>query len=333
MNFGEKLTVKSHALEPGLLDKLYPKEEAEKNQRDRDKLEQILYLFGPYVEQIDDNFTCFITKDSMQNFIDYANDVFDKKRHEASGLIVGYYLHNPKDPNKKIVVATDFLPASGDSTSVTCEFSYEDSIRHANYCEEHHVLPVVWIHSHPGFGVFYSGTDSGTLRTQFNCNHQVGVVVDNIQDLYKAFKIIDGEEREVNIWGYSTLSCLTEGKLSRFRYNKMLEPVVHQEPISFNQVKEKASSLQKAPISYTRIKAMSKTTSADLKIKMDELTTAIKTLKDQVEELRKQVKALQAEQCDAAISRCYITQAERKKLKYRQELDRRTHSRRRKRSR
>ena len=105
------------------------------------------------------SFTCYIEKKAFDAFVNFANRTYSTKKHEATGLIVGYYMHDANNPEQAFIIGTHFLEAHGQTSSVTCEISYEDASAHNLFYEEHKLLPVVWIHSHPGFGVFYSSTD------------------------------------------------------------------------------------------------------------------------------------------------------------------------------
>ena len=179
---------------------------------------EVKKMLHQYVEDKEENFSCLIPQDVMNEFLAFANDVYRKHHNEATGMLVGYYLHDEAYPDKKIAVAVTFLPAFGESTRVTCEFSYEDSVRHSEYCKANGLLPIIWIHSHPGFGVFYSHTDSTTLKAFFAKKHQCGVVVDNLNNAYKGFKIIDGQQAEIPVLGLKKSSIQQEEKLMVYTY-------------------------------------------------------------------------------------------------------------------
>lgn len=176
-------------------------------------------LLSNYAENTETNYSCLIPRDIMEEFLAFANDVYRKYHNEATGMLVGHYLHDSKYPDKKIALATAFLPAYGDSTCVTCEFSYEDSVRHSEYCKANKVLPLIWIHSHPGFGVFYSHTDSTTLKAFFAKEHQCGVVVDNLNVTYKCFKIIDDKQCDIQAYGFDKSNALQAEKIDVYKYN------------------------------------------------------------------------------------------------------------------
>ena len=216
MEFGKKNQICSLAIDERLISNLYGEGEFGGHKA---MLNNIVKVFEPNISKIEGNFTCFVEKLALDAFEKFANEVYANTRNEATGIIVGYYLHDKDNPEKKIIVATNFLQATGTASNVTCEFSYEDSIRHSHYCDANKVYPVIWIHSHPGFGVFYSSTDRSTLKNYFNCNHQMGIVVDNIQQRYLGFKIYDGEQYQQDFFVFDIQKSLDEGTLICERLN------------------------------------------------------------------------------------------------------------------
>ena len=183
---------------------------AQKNIKSPYKLAGLLEKF---FGESDKDVVCLIEKHAMQDFVDYANEVHRETHNEATGIIVGYYLHDAKNPQKKIILGCKFLKAMGSSSTVTCEFSYEDSAQHDAFCKENGLYQVVWVHSHPGFGVFYSGVDSTTLMKFFREKHQMGIVVDNIKDKYLGFKIVNGKQYEYDFSLFDINECLERGAL------------------------------------------------------------------------------------------------------------------------
>lgn len=161
-----------------------------KNLCEIQKLLPISHLLG------NSDFTALIKKSAMDAFEAHAKKLYESSKSEASGIIVGYYGTNPIAPNRKIAVGTEFFPSTGDATKVTCEISADDICEVAKYCEKHKLLPIIWIHSHPGFGAFYSNIDIYSLSHKFNGAHQYGIVVDFIKNESKAYKAL---ENNVNV--------------------------------------------------------------------------------------------------------------------------------------
>lgn len=140
---------------------------------------------------------CYLSQQALDEFIAHATAIYNKKGHEAIGVITGYYCQSAEHPEQKMAIGTHFIPAGGCSTQITCEISLDDSIRIMDYNQLHKTFTVCWIHSHPGFGAFYSGTDKDTLLNQYNAPFQFGVVVDILKQESKAFKSIDGKMKEI----------------------------------------------------------------------------------------------------------------------------------------
>ena len=59
----------------------------------------------------------------------------------------------------------------------------------------HKLTQLVWVHSHPGFGAFFSGTDDNTLRTLYRAPQYMGVVVDICKNEMVGYKMVDGLRR------------------------------------------------------------------------------------------------------------------------------------------
>ena len=275
MKFGKKIEVNSLPIDNSTIELLYPGSLVLENRENADlthinRLKHIITFFQDEIGNLEREFMCFIEKKALDAFVAFANEIYQSTHNEATGIIVGYYLHDANNPNKKIIVGTNFLQATGSASNVTCEFSYQDSIRHSMYCDKYKVLPIVWIHSHPGFGVFYSSTDSSTLRGYFNCDHQMGVVVDNIQNQYLGFKIYNGQQCVEDIFLFDIDHCIETGKLEykNISYNNInssdtglkiekkksinykniteqYKPKSSKHPISFNTLNELSSQLRR----------------------------------------------------------------------------------------
>lgn len=214
MKITSKREVKSYPLTIESIDILYPDTD-ENNNGYRDYLKKLITALKQDHSEIfreNNDFSCFIERRAYDAFNAFANEIYANSRNEACGVFMGYYFHNPENENQKIILATNFLEAHGPATRVTCEISFDDNIRYSNFAEAHKMLPVVWVHSHPGFGTFYSGTDSDTLSRCFRAPHQMGVVVDILQDLAMGFKIYNDKETNESFYlldGDSTIANST----------------------------------------------------------------------------------------------------------------------------
>ena len=133
-------------------------------------------------------FVSYIDESVWNSFILKANDEYNNRNHEASGIILGLYY---SDQYGEFSVGTDFEPGSGAKTSAAfCEISIQDQVRIARLTNEKKLLQLIWIHSHPSFGAFYSTVDYKTLKGMYYAPHQCGIVVDNIKEEYLGFKVL-----------------------------------------------------------------------------------------------------------------------------------------------
>ena len=99
---------------------------------------------------------------------------------EVGGLVVGHFAIDGDIPFVRVDAALLALKAEGSEGSlrVTAEALVEmDQERERRYPD---LRIVGWFHSHPGFGIFLSGTDLGTHRTAFKDGPFVALVLDPI---------------------------------------------------------------------------------------------------------------------------------------------------------
>jgi len=226
MKFGAKQTIEATEISHTLANRIYlvERNQAQEYIETFHKLKKVCSVFANrlslHKETANREFTCYIEQQAFDAFIRFADETYNHNRHEATGLIVGHYLHDKGTPNSKFIVGTNFLAAkTGNTTTATCEFSYEDSIEHSDFYNANKLLPLIWIHSHPGFGAFYSATDDSTLKNYFYANHQIGVVVDNINKKFLGYKIYNGKRQEEDVFIFDLeKSTPTELKLINICY-------------------------------------------------------------------------------------------------------------------
>ena len=133
------------------------------------------------------SFVIYIDESVWTAFLQKANEEYASHRNEASGIILGNYF---KDEAGEYVVGTHFEAGNGSGTSsVFCEISIQDQLRILKTAKDKHLLQIIWIHSHPSFGAFYSTVDYRTLKSMYYAPHQAGIVVDNVKDEYLGFKV------------------------------------------------------------------------------------------------------------------------------------------------
>lgn len=234
MNILKKKQVASVPLGIEAIEELYGYSINEDNKEQRqyashnksiERLENIIQIFQDEQDKFGNDFQCFIERKAFNAFVSFADEAYKSRGHEATGIIFGYYFHIKDNPHRKIIVATDFMPANGPATAVTCTISYDDVINYNNFCEDNKMIQAVWIHSHPTYGTFYSGTDSAMLSSTFYALHQMGVVVDNVRNQAMGFKIINGEEKHENVVLFDLNESLLKNKLqTQILYQKKLIP-------------------------------------------------------------------------------------------------------------
>lgn len=191
------------------VDKLYP--DTEQYVTDRTLLSRVIQALALSPSPYRGSYTAYIEQQALDKFLNHSNQIYRKHHNEATGIFVGYYLHNPLNASQRVFMAIDFLP-SYSGTSVTCEISCEDAARFAKHCREHKVEQGIWPHTHPfNMELFYSSVDSGTLKRVFNASHQMGVVCDNLRNDYMGFKIIDGKECKQSLYSFNLDLSLREG--------------------------------------------------------------------------------------------------------------------------
>ena len=161
-------------------------------------------------------FSVYIYEQIWNKFLQKASDEYSLHNNEASGIILGQYFI---DKFGEYVVGTHFEAGNGSGTSsVFCEISVMDQLRILQTAKDHNLLQIIWIHSHPAFGAFYSIVDYRTLKSMYYAPHQAGIVVDNIKGEYLGFKVRSGNANEfkeiflVNLEGEATRISRPFGK-------------------------------------------------------------------------------------------------------------------------
>ena len=150
-------------------------------------------LMGQLELDADDSYHCFIEDSAFNKFLEYAGEVHRSTGNEATGMFVGYWLAD--SIGNRYAYCTDFVPAYGENTSVTCSIEPADYGRISDFCRQHKLTQLVWVHSHPGFGAFFSGTDDTTLMTLFQAPQHMGIVVDILKNEMTGFKMVDGMKK------------------------------------------------------------------------------------------------------------------------------------------
>jgi proteasome lid subunit RPN8/RPN11 len=139
------------------------------------------------------SFFVYIQDLAWNAFDSHSNNVYRETRCEAQGIFVGNYY---KDQFGEFAVATKYEEGNGKSQSAYVEMSEECLAKISEKCQAEGTLMLIWVHTHPGFGVFYSSTDYNCLMTNFYKPYQIGIVVDILGKKCKGFKTQGGETTE-----------------------------------------------------------------------------------------------------------------------------------------
>lgn len=129
--------------------------------------------------------------DAMQQMRVHASSSAD----EIMGILRGRVLAENGRTLTLVLRAEPIEKASESRTSVhMTQASWQQA-----WSTMHDDLPVVgWYHSHPGFGIFFSHTDSASQRSYFREPWQVGVVIDPHSSATGAF--LGSDSVPVTMW-------------------------------------------------------------------------------------------------------------------------------------
>jgi len=162
------------------------------------------------------DFFVYIQDLAWNAFDRHGNNVYDELRHEAQGIFTGHYF---KDQFGEFVVATAYEEGNGISQSAYVEMSEECLAKISDKCQNDGTLMLIWVHTHPNFGVFYSATDYSCLKTNFYKPYQIGIVVDVVRKQYKGFKT-NGDD-VVEFSNYALFNLNNEKNILSSPYNKI----------------------------------------------------------------------------------------------------------------
>ena len=163
------------------------------------------------------DFFVYIQDYAWNAFVSHGNRVYQEIRHEAQGIFVGHYF---KDQFGEFVVATAYEEGNGNSQSAYVEMSEECLAKISEKCQNDDTLMLIWIHTHPGFGVFYSRTDYNCLKTNFFKPYQIGIVADILKKQHKGFKT-----KGNNVVEYSDYALFDENNRLFSPYEKKIKIV------------------------------------------------------------------------------------------------------------
>lgn len=131
-------------------------------------------------------FQVFVNEYAWNAFINHGIQVFKETGHEAQGIFIGKYC---KDDLGEFAVATEYKEGYGESSRAYVGMTEECLIKISNECRKKNLLMLIWVHTHPDLGVFYSGTDRNCIRNNFFMPYHSGIVVDIIRKETKGYKV------------------------------------------------------------------------------------------------------------------------------------------------
>jgi proteasome lid subunit RPN8/RPN11 len=132
----------------------------------------------------------YIHEYAWEAFLNHTTEIYDRTGHEGQGIFAGKYF---RDEFGEFAVATTYFEGEGESSRSHVEMSEQCLSFISKGCLAEDLLMLIWVHTHPTFGAFYSGTDVNCLRTNFYMPFQTGIVVDIIRRELKGFRVNAGE--------------------------------------------------------------------------------------------------------------------------------------------
>lgn len=132
----------------------------------------------------------YIHEYAWEAFLSHTAGVYSRTGHEGQGIFLGKYF---RDEFGEFAVATSYSQGEGESSQAHVEMSEQCLALISKRCLAEDLLMLIWIHTHPTFGTFYSGTDVNCLKTNFYMPFQIGIVVDIVRRELKGFRVSAGE--------------------------------------------------------------------------------------------------------------------------------------------
>jgi proteasome lid subunit RPN8/RPN11 len=120
----------------------------------------------------------FVEHEALASLYDYLSH---DPRREHGGVLAGFPFVDPESGRHYVCVLKAIPALQSEGSSVHMQFTAASWEHIAGIIDEENLpgLAVVgWFHSHPGLGVFMSGTDQDTQTAFFNHPWSLAVVVD-----------------------------------------------------------------------------------------------------------------------------------------------------------
>ncbi len=145
---------------------------------------QQAYLYEEFCPA-NEPFQVYISEDALREIYSHSLKGYKQGMGEIAGALVGnaYRVFNSKT---KYIEVNASIPANARSAQTNVEISEKEWIRISTVLEQDpryrlRSSTVGWYHSHPGFGIFMSGTDENTQLSHFSLEWQIAIVIDPVK--------------------------------------------------------------------------------------------------------------------------------------------------------
>ena len=124
---------------------------------------------------------------------------------ETMGFFAGYKCTTPK--GHILTMIYDIIDGPVDASRVSANISSASRGQYLTTLLNDYpdCAEVGWWHSHPGYGCFFSGTDSANHLRWYDTPHSVALVFDPVNDIMEFFKWDGHRERRL---GYVVVDCI-----------------------------------------------------------------------------------------------------------------------------
>jgi proteasome lid subunit RPN8/RPN11 len=179
----------------------------------------------------------YVHEYAWEAFLSHTKGVYSRTGHEGQGIFLGKYF---RDQFGEFAVATAYFEGEGESSRSHVEMSEQCLSLISQRCLAEDLLMLIWIHTHPTFGAFYSGTDMNCLSTNFYMPFQIGIVVDIVRHELKGFRVSAGE-----VVGFDDFAVYSDEARHIFTpYEREESPMVRAQGI---EIKRKIPEAARAP--------------------------------------------------------------------------------------
>lgn len=184
-------------------------------------------------------FQVYVVKGVLEEVMQHVKENI---RVECGGILVGHPFQNLDDPDMTFVVVTAAIAQDSSSQSVA-HFTVGPKEIEATRDEMQKRYPgwkcVGWYHSHPGHGVFLSGQDMQIVRSIYNAEWHLALVVDPKSDNAAFFRGPEG----TRLPGWIELSKIPETVRAIGWYNEAREAAQNGNPRKLERLKQQLLSI------------------------------------------------------------------------------------------